>query len=79
MGTQPQLRHALPRLAREGKRHWFNGQVRQHPRHDLLALFDELLEEATANGYGVSRYVQEPPFGEFVKKNLAGYKGRPAA
>jgi hypothetical protein len=79
MGTQPQLRHALPRLEREGKRHWFNGQVRQHPRHDLLALFDELLEEATANGYGVQRYIQDPPFGEFVKKSLTGYKGRPAA
>jgi hypothetical protein len=79
MGTQPQLRHALPRLAREGRRHWFDGEVRKHKRPDLLALFDELLEEAAANGYGVQRYLQNPPYGEIVKKSLSGYRGRPAA
>jgi hypothetical protein len=52
--------------------------VRPHPRADLVALFDELLEEATANGYGVERYVQEPVFGEIRKAKLTHYKGRAA-
>lgn len=79
MGTQPQLRYALPRLEREGRRHWFNGTVRPHPRADVEALFDEYLEEAIANGYGPERYAQDEPFGLIVKKSLVGYKGRPAA
>lgn len=78
MSSQPQLRHALPRLAREGRRHWFNGQTRPHARHDVEALFDEMLEEATANGYGPQRYAQDEPFGDIRKKSLTNYKGRPA-
>ncbi|MEN6306099.1 MAG: glycosyl transferase [Armatimonadia bacterium] len=78
MGTQPQLRHALPRLAREGRKHWFNGQVRAHPRPDVEALFDELLAEAKANGYGPERYAQDEIFGPIPKRSLTGYKGRAA-
>lgn len=54
--TQVQLKHALPRLAREGVRHWYTGQPRPHPRQDLQKRFDELLVEATAAGYGIERY-----------------------
>jgi hypothetical protein len=79
MSTQPQLRHALPRLAAAGKTHWFNGTVKRHPRADVEALFDELLEEAKENGYGPQRYMQDPPFGPIKKQSLQGYKGRPAA
>lgn len=62
--TQPQLRHALPRLKKEGRRHWFQGLAREHPRHDLVRLFDKLLTEAIAHGYTVDRYRREP-FGEY--------------
>ena len=62
--TQPQLKHALPRLAREGGRHWFNGVARAHPRADLQRLFDRLLFEAQVNGYGIDRYRREP-FGQY--------------
>lgn len=62
--TQLQLKHALPRLAREGGRHWYGGPARQHPRADLQRLFDKLLEEATTHGFGIERYRREP-FGEY--------------
>ena len=62
--TQPQLRHALPRLAREGGRHWFGGVARRHPRPEVERLFDKLLAEATAHGFGIERYRREP-FGEY--------------
>jgi hypothetical protein len=76
--TQPSARHAIPRLAKEGRKHWFDGKIRPHRRTDVEALFDELLIEATANGYGVERYLQDPPFGEIVKQSLTGYRGRAA-
>ena len=62
--TQLQLKHALPRLAREGGRHWYGGPARAHPRRDLQKLFDRLLFEAQVNGFGVEKYRREP-FGEY--------------
>lgn len=62
--TQLQLKHALPRLEREGGRHWYGGAARRHPRADLQQLFDRLLDEATRRGYAIERYRREP-FGEY--------------
>lgn len=62
--TQLQLPYALPRLKREGGRHWFGGVARAHPRQDLQRLFDRLLFEAQVNGYGIDRYRREP-FGQY--------------
>lgn len=76
MSCQPHLRYALPRLAAEGERHWFDGQVRAHPRRDLELLFDNLLLEARDHGYGVGRYIPVEPFGEYRKTSLANYRGR---
>lgn len=78
MSCQPQLRHALPRLKREGKRHWYNGPVRPHPRADIQGLFDKLLGEAQSNGYRVENYIPAQPYGEFSKADLARYRGRAA-
>lgn len=58
--TQLHLTHALPRLAREGAAHWYTGEVRQHNRPDLQALFDRLLAEALAGGYPLDRYLVKP-------------------
>lgn len=77
ISSQPQLRHAIPRLAREGRKHWFNGEVREHWRGDLVALFDTLLEEAEANGYGPQRYLQDAPFGPVAKRDLSNYQAGP--
>jgi hypothetical protein len=62
--TQLQLKHALPRLQREGGRHWYTGPAREHPRRDLQKLFDNLLFEARVNGFGIEKYRKES-FGEY--------------
>lgn len=49
--TQPQLKYAIPRLKREGSKHWYNKEVKQHSREDLLELFDQYYEEALSAGY----------------------------
>lgn len=70
MRCQPQLRHALPRLAAEGGRHWFDGQTRPHFNPRIEALFDALLAEAAAEGYGIERY-RKTPFGAYTKRSFA--------
>lgn len=62
--TQLQLKHALPRLAAEGHKHWYTGHPKPHPRKDLQKLFDDLLAEAIANGFPPERYRKEP-FGDY--------------
>lgn len=54
--TQLHLKHAVPRLKAEGRRHWYDGPIGPHPRPELQALFDALLEEAIAAGYPPERY-----------------------
>lgn len=75
MSTQPQLRHALPRLQACGRKHWFNGTVRRHPRHDIVELFDTLLEEACRHGFDVENYTRTPLYGEINKASLEHYAG----
>lgn len=60
MSTQPQLPHATKRLAREGRSHWYTGETAPHPRPEVQQLFDQLLAEAEANGYGIERYRVQP-------------------
>lgn len=79
MSSQPHLRYAIPRLAAEGRKHWFNGKVRRHPRKDVEELFDRFLQEAINNGYAPERYMQEPLYGEINKQSLTGYRGRATA
>lgn len=76
--TQLHLKHALPRLAAEGRTHWYTGEVLTHWRPDLIALFDRLLEEAIAFGYTLDRY-RITPFGAYEKKDFtyATHKGAP--
>jgi hypothetical protein len=68
---QPHLRHALPRLAAAGQRHWFDGRVLPHWRPELQALFDGLLEEAIAAGFTPEKYV---PAGDPVAYRIASHK-----
>lgn len=71
---QPQLKHAIPRLAKEGKAHWFDGEVARHWRPDLEDLFDRTLAEALRRGYGVEQYRPAEPFGAYQKASQANYK-----
>jgi hypothetical protein len=64
--TQPHLRHAMPRLAKEGRRHWYTASPpRDHHRKDALEFFDKMLDEAQAHGYTLDRYRNPAPFGDY--------------
>lgn len=75
MRTQPQLQHAIPRLAAQGRKHWFDGQVIKHPREDVQALFNNYLVEAIDNGYTVAKYCQDPLIVAPDKASMVGYMG----
>lgn len=62
---QPHLRRAIARLAEQGVKHWYHGLPADHPRSDLVSLFDSLLDEAAQNGYGIDRYSTDPQFGPY--------------
>lgn len=74
MATQPHLRYALPRLKAQGLKHWYDGEVKPHWRKDIIALFDELFEEARANGYSPECYAGMSRYGDFSKKSMKGYR-----
>lgn len=64
--TQPHLRHAIPRLAKEGRKHWYTTNVpRPHHRKDAVEYFDLMLNEAQAAGYTLDRYRNPTPFGDY--------------
>jgi hypothetical protein len=75
MGTQFSHRYALARLAREGRTHWFDGELLPHPRPDLAALFERTLEEALASGRRLDDYRNPAPFGSVLKKSERRHRG----
>ena len=72
MSTQPQLQYALPRLKKNGQRHWFDGHVSAHPRGEVIWLFDHYLKEAADNGYMVEKYTRHEPYGPVMKQRFGG-------
>ena len=56
LATQPSRRHAVLRLAAQGRKHWYNGSVRKHPRQAIVEMFDAELEEAKATGFTPDLY-----------------------
>jgi hypothetical protein len=75
MPHQPQIPLAQARLAKDGRKHWFDGTPTPHFRDDVKALFDRLYAEAEAEGYTAERYCTDPIFGEYRKKSVASLKG----
>lgn len=75
IGTQFSHPHTFRRLAAEGARHWFDGEVLDHPRRDLQALFDRYYDEALAAGYTLDRYRTSTPFGTIQKASQTHYTG----
>ena len=73
MGTQPSHEYALPRLAREGKTHWYDGKIEPHPRVDIREKFRTLLLEAQEAGFKLDRYRNTGSPVVFGKKS---YRGR---
>lgn len=72
--TQFTHKYSIPRLEREGKKHWFDGEIRDHWRKDLVDIFDQHYEEALAAGYSLDDY-RRPEFGVIVKESLVDYEG----
>lgn len=66
--TQPQMKYALPRLAKKGQKHWSTFIPRQHPRKDIIRLFDTMLQEAIDNGYPPERYETSEIFGDYHRE-----------
>lgn len=64
--TQPHLKYAIPRLAKEGRKHWYGAIAPQpHHRKDALEFFDRMLNEAIASGYTLDRYRNPVLFGDY--------------
>lgn len=73
MGTQPSHEFSLPRLAKEGQKHWYDGKVGPHPREDIRKKFAKLLSEAKSAGYTLDQYRNPDKPVKFHKKS---YKGK---
>src|SRR5262245_47213696 len=55
--TQPHLPYAIARLAKEGRKHWYQSMPpRPHHRKDAIEFFDKMLIDAQMNGYTLDRY-----------------------
>lgn len=74
MGTQFSHKYSIPRLEKEGNKHWFDGKIMPHPRQELSDLFDAYYQEAIEAGYSLENYRVEP-FGVIPKKSHKRYKG----
>jgi len=75
MGTQFHLKYAIPRLEAMGRKHWFDGQIREHWRKDLQAVFDQYLSDAIAAGFTLDKYIpgDNAAFGDYNKQSQANY------
>lgn len=56
MYSQLHLSYVAARLSKEGREHWYRGEIVQHKNEALRVLFDELLKEAQAAGYTYESY-----------------------
>ena len=65
MHTQPYLRHAMKRLEREGREHWFAGNVLPNADSKVVENFDQLLVKARAEGFEESNYLRGPLYGGY--------------
>ncbi|MGP9713557.1 glycosyltransferase [Psychrobacter sp. AOP22-C1-22] len=74
MGSQFSHQYSLPRLKKEGLKHWFDGDIQTHPRADLVQLFDTYYHEALNNGYQLDDY-RVTSFGDFGQKTHRRYSG----
>jgi hypothetical protein len=72
--TQPHLPHALSRLVGTGRRHWYDGPMRPHPRRELVTLFEDEYRAARKAGYDCERYLPEQDFGEVKKRAMTNYQ-----
>lgn len=61
-------------VKQRGIKHWYDGDVFDHKRKDLQALFDQYYQEALNDGYTVDQYIpNEEDFIEYTKESQKGY------
>lgn len=80
MPHQPHLRMATERLAKSGRKHWFEGKITDHWRPDITKLFHQELKAAEKAGFLVENYcdpVKFPLYGPYDKASTAHLTGRP--
>lgn len=75
IGTQLSHKHSFKRLASQNEKHWFDGEVLEHPRKDLTELFDRYYNEALESGHSLENYKVEAHFGIIPKASQKNYKG----
>lgn len=68
---QVHLSYASERLAKVGRKHWYNGPTNPHRFSDLQLLFDDVFAEAKSAGYSVSDYEPVVPFGPYQIRSYA--------
>lgn len=62
LAHQPSHPYAVARMARQGRRPWYDGEAFPHWRADLVAYFAALLTEAPIAGFPVEGYEPRTPF-----------------
>ncbi|MHC5225199.1 glycosyltransferase [Ignatzschineria sp. LJL83] len=72
--TQFSHKYSIPRLKKEGSKHWYEGEVNEHWRKDLITLFDRYYKEALSEGYSLENY-RNIGFGSIDKKDMTDYVG----
>lgn len=70
MRCQPQLKYAKERLAKEGRKHWFDGHTYEHAHPEIQPLFDRLLREALESGFSLDLYQGDPLYGDYTKRSF---------
>lgn len=63
--TQPHARHALSRLARSGRQHWFTEPRLEHFSPALIRLSDDALSGALTSGARIEDYEPREPYGSY--------------
>lgn len=71
-------KYAAPRLASQGRKHWFDDAAKPHWRQDLQTLFDRYYQEALDNGMKVEDFDPGIDVVKIVKESQKGYSSRPA-
>ena len=75
MSTQPHAKYCVPRLEREGRKHWFDGEFRAHRRQDVQDLFDLYYTEAISAGMEPTDYysLDSSTWVSYTKESQVGY------
>jgi hypothetical protein len=75
MSTQMHAKYCTSRLEREGRKHWFDGEFREHRRPDVQYLFDRYYFEAMNEGMAPQDYYSLDPkdWINYNKESQAGY------